>query len=37
MENEQLEQLLMQALSSTAEPSEALNQKIKERIKRIKQ
>lgn len=36
MENEQLEQLLMQALSSTAEPSEALNQKIKERIKEDK-
>ena len=31
--NEQLEQLLKQALSSTAEPSEALNQKIKYRIK----
>lgn len=33
MENEQLEQLLTQALSSSVEPSETLNQKIKDRIK----
>ena len=36
MENEQLEQLLVQALSSTAEPSEVLNQKLKYRIKESK-
>jgi len=34
--NEQLEKLLKQALSSTAEPSEALNLKIKYRIKERK-
>lgn len=33
MENEQLEQLLTQALSSSVEPSETLNKKIKDRIK----
>ena len=36
MDNEQLEQLLTLALSSTAEPSEALNREIKYRIRKRK-